>query len=145
MKPNKTALSPHINTDAADWLESVFGTRNAGATFWLNEIPALYRQTLAGIAGIFLRSELELIIEVLAGQFDPLTKGLQSYNLIDLRVTEHYNVKGDHEPHDKDAFIDKIIHLSPFEATCLAIIAVIFPLLDDKEAIMNKLLANTLR
>lgn len=69
------AIAPKIRQGSAQFYERMFPSLNAGATWILEEFPALYGMTLAEMRGKFTRGELCMILDVLNGHGTILAYG----------------------------------------------------------------------
>jgi len=121
------ATAPKININTAKWYERHFNTLNAGATWTLESLPIIYRQSLAEMRGKFTRGELCMMIDVLNGVAALMTYGSHglagqhlpfsvhdSFNLYPGQFEEKWDIQS-------GAMNAKIAGLTRFQIICLEI------------------------
>lgn len=119
----KKNIAPKIENGAAEWISSMFPSLNAGATFMLEAMPDIYRQSLAEMN--FDNDELVIIIDVLKDHNKTMCKGSASMagRYLPLKIKDACR---DHDHDDPESFPFRINNLPRFHVVCLEIWAANF-------------------
>ena len=123
----KKSIAPKIEHAAAEWISSMFPSLNAGATFILEAMPNMYRQSLSEIGSQFMDNELSAIIDILKEQGGKISAPMAGRTL-PLKI-EDLCRDNDEYP---ESFSNRINDLPRFHLVCLEIWAASFWQQKDK-------------
>lgn len=114
----KTA--PTVTDATADFMPTLFRSRNAGCEFILNAFPSLYKRALGELKGRFTAGELSLVIDVFNAT--ALTPELAGQTL-EIQVADGIALDGLDSKWEvqKDKVLGKIRDLTAFHKTVLEI------------------------
>ncbi|MCF8094462.1 MAG: hypothetical protein K9J79_03785 [Desulfobacteraceae bacterium] len=115
-------IGPQIRKETAQWYEQFFSKVNTGATWALEEMPYLYRRTIAELRGRLDRGELMMILDVMNGAV--FTDGFgMSGQYLPIAIQDSFDLyPGQYENKwevEKKTLMGKLQSLYRFQVACL--------------------------